>query len=102
MRIPCPTCGERDVGEFTYGGDATVARPAMDETDPAVWNRFVYDRENPRGAHLEFWQHTGGCRAWIKLQRNVLTHEVGASELVGPWSKPSEKDAQTKRQEPVE
>ena len=27
MRIPCPFCGDRDVQEFTYLGDATVARP---------------------------------------------------------------------------
>jgi sarcosine oxidase subunit delta len=89
MRIPCPCCGERDVSEFTYYGDATVTRPAMDETDIAVWNRFVYDRENPRGPHLEYWQHTGGCRSWFKLKRNVLTHDVGGAELVGPWARSS-------------
>src|SRR3546814_8270426 len=27
MLIPCPHCGPRDVGEFTYGGDATKERP---------------------------------------------------------------------------
>ena len=27
MRIPCPYCGERDVREFTYLGDATLERP---------------------------------------------------------------------------
>ncbi len=101
MRIPCPICGERDVGEFTYGGDATVTRPAMGETDPTVWNRFVYDRENPRGTHREFWQHTGGCRAWFKLDRNVLTHEVGKAELVGPWSAPAGKAAEAEPREPA-
>lgn len=102
MRIPCPTCGERDVGEFTYGGDATLSRPAMDETDTAVWNRFVYDRENPRGPHLEFWQHTGGCRGWFKLKRNILTHEVGASELLGPWSESAENGAAATQKDPAE
>ena len=28
MRIPCPCCGPRDHGEFTYLGDATVSRPS--------------------------------------------------------------------------
>ncbi len=27
MRIPCPHCGERDLREFSYLGDATLARP---------------------------------------------------------------------------
>ena len=27
MLIPCPVCGLRDHGEFTYGGDATIVRP---------------------------------------------------------------------------
>ena len=102
MHIPCPICGERDVGEFTYGGDATVTRPPMSETDPAVWNQFVYDRENPRGEHLEFWQHTGGCRAWFKLRRNVLTHQVGESELLGPWSGSPEKGAKPEQRESAE
>ncbi len=99
MRIPCPICGERDLGEFTYGGDATISRPPMDESDPQVWNHFVYNRENPRGPHYEYWQHTGGCRAWIKVQRNVVTHEIETSELVGPWAKASqEDDAATQRE----
>ena len=31
MRINCPHCGERDVREFTYLGDASLQRP-----DPQV------------------------------------------------------------------
>ena len=30
LLIPCPWCGERNQVEFTYGGDATVRRPAAD------------------------------------------------------------------------
>ena len=33
MRIPCPFCGERDVHEFTYLGDATLERPDPAEPD---------------------------------------------------------------------
>ena len=28
MMIPCPYCGDRDVSEFRYGGDASKQRPA--------------------------------------------------------------------------
>ncbi len=87
MRIHCPVCGERDSGEFTYGGDATVKRPAMDDTDVEVWCRYVYDRENPRGPHLEYWHHTQGCRSWMVLERDTVTHKIlSQPRLVGPWA----------------
>ena len=30
LLIPCPWCGPRAQAEFTYGGDATLTRPAPD------------------------------------------------------------------------
>ena len=33
MRIPCPLCGDRDLSEFAYLGDATLTRP-----DPSAPN----------------------------------------------------------------
>ena len=87
MRIYCPICGERDSGEFTYGGDATVHRPAMDETDVEAWCQYVYNRENPRGPMLEYWHHTQGCRAWLVLERDTVTHKIlSQPRLVGPWA----------------
>ncbi len=81
LRIQCPVCGLRDETEFTYGGDATITRPAMDETDPQVWLDYVFTRENPRGAHREYWHHALGCRQWLVLERDTLTHEMGACVL---------------------
>lgn len=82
MRITCPVCGERSVAEFSYGGDATIERPALDAA-AEDWCKAVYDRENPRGPHLEFWQHALGCRCWLKVERDTLTHQIGAVSLVG-------------------
>ena len=48
MLIPCPWCGPRAQVEFTYGGDATVRRPAPD-APIAAWVEFVYLRDNPAG-----------------------------------------------------
>lgn len=84
MRIKCPHCGARDVTEFTYGGAAGVMRPA----DPAgvsdpEWADYVYLRDNPRGLHDEVWQHTAGCRRWIAVRRDTLTHEVIAAAEPG-------------------
>ena len=75
MLIPCPWCGPRDVTEFSYGGDAD-ARPPADDAPESAWSAYVYLRENPRGAHDELWQHSAGCRRWIRVKRNTLTHEV--------------------------
>ena len=66
LLIDCPHCGQRAHTEFSYGGDATVRRP----DDPRAvsletWLDYVYLRDNPRGAHTEWWQHTYGCRRWI-------------------------------------
>jgi len=77
LRIPCPWCGPRDEAEFRYKGDATTPRPPAD-ADEATFVRFVYERPNPRGWHLEWWLHTGGCRRLLKVVRHTVTHEIHA------------------------
>lgn len=75
MLLTCPYCGARDVTEFTYGGDANARQPAEDASTEQ-WSAYVYLRDNPRGPHDELWQHTAGCRRWIRVRRDTLTHEV--------------------------
>jgi len=75
LRIKCPWCGLRNEDEFSYGGDATVERPADDASQDA-WYDYVYTRDNPAGRHREYWHHVNGCRAWLVLERNTLTHEI--------------------------
>ena len=82
LLIPCPHCGPRDATEFTYGGDASVRRPA----NPAAlsdeqWAEYVYMRDNPRGEHSEWWQHSFGCRRWITVRRNTYTHDITTAGL---------------------
>ena len=81
LRIHCPVCGLRDETEFTYGGDATVRRPAMDDPEPAHWLDYVFKRDNPRGPHREYWHHLGGCRQWLVVERDTLTHAMGETGL---------------------
>jgi heterotetrameric sarcosine oxidase delta subunit len=85
LRIHCPWCGERDHTEFSYGGDATVVRPGGDAPDE-VWLNYVYIRDNPRGAHQEYWHHVQGCRQWLRVTRNTLTHEIAEVAAVAPSS----------------
>jgi sarcosine oxidase subunit delta len=82
MRIRCPFCGERDAHEFAYLGDAKVSRPQPDASDAAaLFFEAVYLRDNPAGPHEELWYHTAGCRSWLRVTRDTLTHEILAVQL---------------------
>jgi len=70
----CPFCGPRDQSEFTYLREAATI-PALD-ADIAAWQSFVYERDNPSGAHTEWWHHNHGCRQVLEMVRNTQTHEV--------------------------
>lgn len=75
IRIKCPFCGERDHSEFTYGGDASIVYPALDAS-PEEWYDAVFLRENIRGMQSETWHHVNGCRMWLIVQRDTMTHEI--------------------------
>ena len=75
MRIPCPFCGERDSAEFVYRGDAGPVRPADDER----MFDYVYPRDNPAGPMREHWYHAQGCRNWLVVVRDTVTHEISGS-----------------------
>ena len=70
----CHFCGPRDQSEYTYLREA-AAIPDV-EAGTADWQRFVYERENPCGAHTEWWQHTNGCRQILQIVRDTRTHMV--------------------------
>ena len=72
--IDCPHCGSRPKEEFTVKG-AAIERPAAD-APAARWLDYVYMRENAFGLHREYWHHTSGCRRWLVVERNTMTHEV--------------------------
>ena len=77
LEIKCPYCGKRSQNEFSYGGDASVKRPQLENNiSDKDWDDFVYLRNNPRGKHLEFWHHVAGCRQWFKILRDTATHEI--------------------------
>lgn len=81
LEIPCPWCGPRAHVEFSYGGDGTRQRPGAPLTATAEdWHAYIYLRDNPRGEHVELWQHTAGCRAWLRVRRDTLTHAVLGAE----------------------
>jgi methylglutamate dehydrogenase subunit B len=82
MLIACPYCGARDAQEFSYRGDASPVRP--DPSAPDALEKFhdyVYLRDNPAGAHRELWYHGAGCRRWIEVARDTLTHAIAATRF---------------------
>jgi heterotetrameric sarcosine oxidase delta subunit len=80
MRIVCPHCGERDLQEFAYGGDAGGIRPNGVESEEDAMFAYVYLRDNPAGQHREFWYHSAGCHAWLIATRDTRTHAIVAVE----------------------
>ena len=81
LLITCPHCGPRSQIEFTYGGDASVQRPAADAGEGA-WFAYVYLRDNPKGPHDELWLHSAGCRTWLKVRRDTRTHDILATSPI--------------------
>lgn len=75
MLLPCPWCGPRHAGEFRFHG-AAGTRPDPATTTPEQWRRYLYVHDNPRGWQTESWYHSAGCRRFLTVERNTLTHEV--------------------------
>lgn len=80
LRILCPYCGVRDQSEFTFGGEASIVRPADPEAaSDEEWADYLFYRDNVRGMHCERWLHSFGCRQWFLLERDTVTHEISGS-----------------------
>ena len=88
LLIECPWCGERDESEFTYGGEAHIVRPENPESvTDAEWGGYLFYRKNPKGAHLEQWCHSSGCRRWFNVRRDTMTYEI--KEVYGVGDAPA-------------
>ena len=74
LLIPCPNCGERDESEFDYGGRA-IHYPELGAPQ-GDWHRALHLRDNQPDDIEEYWYHTAGCECWIRLKRNMLSHEI--------------------------
>ena len=82
MRIACPFCGPRDSEEFVTIGSTAIVRPDPAAADAArAFHDFVYLRDNPAGAHDEHWYHATGCRRWLVVTRDTISHEIMAVRL---------------------
>jgi len=84
LLIHCPYCGERPELEFSYGGQAHIARPAQPaELDDEDWGHFLYTRANPRGVHAERWRHVCGCGRFFNALRDTTTDRFLTTYRIG-------------------
>jgi len=76
--IKCPHCCEnREEEEFSYGGEAFIARPAEPEKESdESWGDYLFMKKNPKGWHWEMWQHATGCRKFFVMKRNTANHTI--------------------------
>lgn len=84
LLIPCPWCGSRPEIEFSYGGEAHLARPEHPEAlDDAAWTAYLYLRSNPRGLHAERWRHARGCGRFFNALRDTTTDAIAVTYRIG-------------------
>jgi len=82
--IDCPWCGERDMSEFSCGGEAHIARPeGSEQMNDEEWAQFVFIRKNSKGRYAERWNHAAGCRRWFNMLRNTATDQILAVYKMG-------------------
>jgi sarcosine oxidase subunit delta len=84
LLIKCPYCGERPEIEFSYGGQAHLARPANPfELSDEDWAEYLYMRRNRKGIHAERWRHVHGCARFFNALRDTTSDQFLATYRVG-------------------
>ena len=74
--LNCPYCDIAcDETELAPGGEAHLTRHGPGATDEA-FEGYLFQRENPKGVHLERWRHAYGCGKWFHAARHTVTLEV--------------------------
>ena len=84
LLIECPYCGVRDESEFSYAGEAHIARPLETEKlSDEEWADYLFMRKNPRGTHREQWLHAAGCRRYFNAVRDTVSYRISATYKIG-------------------
>lgn len=91
LLIKCPWCGQRDETEFSYAGEAHIARPPETEklTD-AEWADYLFMRSNPKGLHREQWLHAAGCRRYFNAVRDTVSYRISGTYKIGEQPPPGD------------
>jgi sarcosine oxidase subunit delta len=73
IRISCPHCGVRSIGEWVHGEAFSVPDRITGADERDVDRAYMHD--NPEGVVREAWFHQYGCRRWVYLERDTRTDE---------------------------
>jgi heterotetrameric sarcosine oxidase delta subunit len=71
--LNCPNCGQREITDFVYGGEAVERPKRPTERELGAYN---YMRANRAGVQREWWYHRSGCASWFLADRDTRTNEV--------------------------
>ena len=94
LLIDCPYCGKRAELEFTYGGQAHVARPSNPgQLDDQGWAEYLYMRANTKGVYAERWRHAHGCGSFFNALRDTTSDRILATYKTGAPPPPVAADA---------
>jgi len=74
-QLVCPYCGARELHEFQFRKTAPAAAATPFER--------VYLRIDHPDRSIEHWQHVGGCRAWLIIERNPSTDAILRVRILG-------------------
>ncbi len=100
--INCPYCGPRTTDEFYIKGDASKQRPdTIGDGTLDTWHDYVHIRENVRGRMAEHWHHTGGCRQWLVVERDTVSHEIYAVTPASTWATSRKGSSTAARKKPA-
>jgi len=85
LLIHCPYCNaERPEVEFTYGGQAHIARPQDPSTfTDEQWRDHLFIRTNLRGLHAERWRHIHGCGRFFNAIRDTVSDKFVTTYKAG-------------------
>lgn len=88
--LTCPYCGvDADETELVPGGEAHLARVGPGGDDEA-FEAYLFQRQNPKGWHVERWRHAMGCGKWFHAARHTGTMEVAGTYPAQTFEPPAE------------
>jgi sarcosine oxidase subunit delta len=78
LKIYCPYCQKHlEEEDFSYSGEALITRPINPQSiDDQEWGDYLFMRKNPKGKHLEQWQHSSGCRKFFVIERSTIDNTI--------------------------
>jgi sarcosine oxidase, subunit delta len=68
--LTCPTCGQRPVEEFSFGGEIPDVPDSITDPEARDLDR-AWMVGNPDGPSTERWFHSAGCRRWTTVRRDT-------------------------------